>query len=51
MRIFRDKYERKIEKLMLFVFSIVRYSGKKEAIGPTNSKKSIGTAGKCIVEY
>lgn len=38
---FREKYERKIEKLMLFVFSIMHYNGTP-AISSFINKKSLG---------
>ena len=39
----REKYERKIEKLMLFIFSIMHYSGNQLGSGP--DKKSLTNEG------
>jgi len=39
----KEKYERKIEKLMLFVFSIMQYSGNNKNAITFGNKKGLGT--------
>lgn len=39
----REKYERKIEKLMLFIFSVMHHSGNQ--LGPSEGRKSLTNAG------
>ena len=47
---FREKYERKIEKLMMFVFSVMQYSGNPKAITSGN-KRELNVGGKSDSNY
>jgi len=48
---YREKYERKIEKLMLFIFSIMQYSSNSgpKSLGPSETAKCLETGGIILI--